>query len=139
MLQSESMELIHLLLTVSILSSTLTPTIHPTFPLRFVSYASIFPNPVVSSPNPDMVVDLISSFVGSRKPGEARLDLISFAYIPKTKNSTTHSLGLCCCHHGHSLHMRPSIIPSALYWPSQPPHQTRSGRSQDYMEERSDR
>jgi hypothetical protein len=54
---------------VSILSSTLTPTIHPTFPLRFVSYDSIFTNPAASSPDPDMVVDMISTAVGSKQPG----------------------------------------------------------------------
>ncbi|KAK8861544.1 hypothetical protein IAR55_002366 [Kwoniella newhampshirensis] len=53
---------------VSILSSTLTPTIHPTFPLRFVSFESVYTNPALSSPNPDVVVDLISSFVGAKKP-----------------------------------------------------------------------
>ncbi|ORY24398.1 ER-golgi trafficking TRAPP I complex 85 kDa subunit-domain-containing protein [Naematelia encephala] len=55
---------------VSILSSTLTPTIHPTFPLRFVSYASVFPDPSGSSLNPDMVIDLIGSYVGVREPSE---------------------------------------------------------------------
>jgi hypothetical protein len=55
---------------VSILSSTLTPTIHPTFPLRFVSYDSIFTNPATSSPDPDMVVDMISTAVGSKQPGK---------------------------------------------------------------------
>lgn len=55
---------------MSILSSTLTPSIHPTFPLRFVSYDSIFSNPALSSPNPDMVLDMIGSCIGTRKPGE---------------------------------------------------------------------
>ncbi|WVQ79020.1 hypothetical protein IAT38_001112 [Cryptococcus sp. DSM 104549] len=55
---------------VSILSSTLTPTIHPTFPLRFVSFDSVYTNPASSSPNPDVLVDLISSFVGAKKPEE---------------------------------------------------------------------
>lgn len=54
---------------VSILSSTLTPGIHPTFPLRFVSFGNIFPVPETSAPNADIVVDLISSFVGVHKPG----------------------------------------------------------------------
>lgn len=57
---------------MSILSNTLTPAIHPTFPVRFVSYDSVFTNPAASSPNPDMVVDLISSFVGQRSPGRSR-------------------------------------------------------------------
>lgn len=56
---------------MSILSSTLTPTIHPTFPLRFVSYDSIFTNPALSSPDPDMVVDMISNAVGSKQPGKS--------------------------------------------------------------------
>ncbi|WWD16547.1 hypothetical protein CI109_100974 [Kwoniella shandongensis] len=55
---------------VSILSSTLTPTIHPTFPLRFVSFESVYTNPASSSPNPDIIVDLISSFVGAKKPDD---------------------------------------------------------------------
>ncbi|WRT65667.1 uncharacterized protein IL334_002612 [Kwoniella shivajii] len=55
---------------VSILSSTLTPTIHPTFPLRFVSFESVYVNPTLSAPNPDITVDLISSFVGAKKPEE---------------------------------------------------------------------
>ncbi|RXK41319.1 hypothetical protein M231_01469 [Tremella mesenterica] len=55
---------------VSVLSSTLTPTIHPTFPLRFVNYNSVYLNPSSSGPNPDMVVDMISSLVGRRKPDE---------------------------------------------------------------------
>ncbi|EIW66611.1 hypothetical protein TREMEDRAFT_34792 [Tremella mesenterica DSM 1558] len=55
---------------VSVLSSTLTPTIHPTFPLRFVNYNSVYLNPASSGPNPDMVVDMISSLVGRRKPDE---------------------------------------------------------------------
>ncbi|WVF67170.1 hypothetical protein IAT40_001916 [Kwoniella sp. CBS 6097] len=55
---------------VSILSSTLTPTIHPTFPLRFVSYDSVYINPALSSPQPDVVVDLIGSFVGAKKPDD---------------------------------------------------------------------
>ena len=56
---------------VSILSSTLTPTIHPTFPLRFVSYSSVLPLPETSTPNADVVIDLIGSYVGTRKPGTA--------------------------------------------------------------------
>ncbi|ORX33680.1 ER-golgi trafficking TRAPP I complex 85 kDa subunit-domain-containing protein [Kockovaella imperatae] len=52
----------------SIMSSTLTPTKHPTFPLRFVSYSSIFPHPESSNPNPDIVVDMTSSLVGSKRP-----------------------------------------------------------------------
>ncbi|OCF34119.1 hypothetical protein I316_04067 [Kwoniella heveanensis BCC8398] len=55
---------------VSILSTTLTPTIHPTFPLRFVSYDSVYVNPGLSSPQPDVVVDLIGSFVGAKKPDD---------------------------------------------------------------------
>lgn len=55
---------------VSILSSTLTPTIHPSFPLRFVSFSSIFPDPAASTPQPDVVVDQLSSLVTSRKPSE---------------------------------------------------------------------
>jgi hypothetical protein len=58
---------------VSILSSTLTPTIHPTFPLRFVSYASVFTNPGQSNMNSEMVADLIGGFVGAKKPGTSRL------------------------------------------------------------------
>lgn len=58
------------LIAVSILSSTLTPGVHPTFPLRFVSYGTVFPMPETAAPNADVVVDLISSYVGSRKPGE---------------------------------------------------------------------
>jgi hypothetical protein len=57
-------------MAVSILSSTLTPGVHPTFPLRFVSYGAVFPMPETAAPNADVVVDLISSYVGSRKPGE---------------------------------------------------------------------
>ncbi|WVR03860.1 hypothetical protein IAU60_000858 [Kwoniella sp. DSM 27419] len=53
---------------VSILSTTLTPTIHPTFPLRFVPYDSVYKNPTTSSPQPDIVVDLIGGFVGAKKP-----------------------------------------------------------------------
>lgn len=55
--------------SVSVLSSTLTPTIHPTFPLRFVSFGSIFPNPALAAPFPDLVVDMIGSYVGARRPG----------------------------------------------------------------------
>lgn len=54
---------------MSILSTTLTPTVHPTFPLRFVSYASVYANPQLASPNPELVVDLIGSGVGKLKPG----------------------------------------------------------------------
>ncbi|TXT10913.1 hypothetical protein VHUM_01664 [Vanrija humicola] len=53
---------------VSILSTTLTPTVHPTFPLRFVPYASVYANPQLVSPNPELVVDLIGSGVGKLKP-----------------------------------------------------------------------
>ncbi|WVQ94767.1 hypothetical protein IAU59_001848 [Kwoniella sp. CBS 9459] len=55
---------------VSILSTTLTPTIHPTFPLRFVSYDSVYVNPAASSPQPDVVVDLIGGFVGAKRPDD---------------------------------------------------------------------
>ncbi|KAL1410386.1 hypothetical protein Q8F55_004396 [Vanrija albida] len=53
---------------VSILSTTLTPTVHPTFPLRFVSYASVYANPGLASPNPELVVDVIGSGVGKLRP-----------------------------------------------------------------------
>ncbi|WVQ74505.1 hypothetical protein IAR50_004106 [Cryptococcus sp. DSM 104548] len=55
---------------VSILNSTLTPTLHPTFPLRFVSYDSVYVNPTLSSPDPDLLVDTISSFVTAKSPDE---------------------------------------------------------------------
>ncbi|EKD03504.1 hypothetical protein A1Q2_02222 [Trichosporon asahii var. asahii CBS 8904] len=51
---------------VSILSSTLQPTVHPSFPLRFVSYPSVYQQ--LSSPNPDIIVDLIGSCVGKHSP-----------------------------------------------------------------------
>ncbi|KAL7419589.1 hypothetical protein Q5752_005501 [Cryptotrichosporon argae] len=54
---------------VSVLSSTLTPTIHPSFPLRFVSHASVCSNSTASL-DADVVVDLIGSFVGARRPEE---------------------------------------------------------------------
>lgn len=57
---------------VQIMSSTLTPTVHPTFPLRFVSYASVYAAPASASPPPDMVVDLISTCVGKHQPGGCR-------------------------------------------------------------------
>ena len=57
---------------VQIMSSTLTPTKHPTFPLRFVSYSSVFPHPESSNPNPDIVVDVTSSLVGSKRPGKPK-------------------------------------------------------------------
>ncbi|WVO13310.1 hypothetical protein L204_100923 [Cryptococcus depauperatus] len=55
---------------VSVLSSTLTPTVHPTFPLRFVAYDTVYKNPATSSPSPDVLVDIISSSVGVKKPEE---------------------------------------------------------------------
>lgn len=56
--------------TVSILSSTLTPGVHPNFPLRFVAFDSVFPNPAAAAPDSGMVVDMVSSFVGDRRPGQ---------------------------------------------------------------------
>lgn len=53
---------------VSILSTTLTPTVHPTFPVRFVSYDTVYTNPPRSAPSPDILVDIISSVVGAKKP-----------------------------------------------------------------------
>lgn len=55
--------------SVSVLSSTLTPTIHPSFPLRFVDFDTIFPNSGVGAPLPDLVIDMIGSHVGTRRPG----------------------------------------------------------------------
>lgn len=52
---------------VSILSSALQPTVHPSFPLRFVSYTSVYQQ--LASPNPDIIVDLIGSCVGKHSPG----------------------------------------------------------------------
>lgn len=43
---------------------------HPTFPLRFVSYASVYANPAQASINPDMVVDLVGSCVGKHSPDD---------------------------------------------------------------------
>ena len=57
--------------TVSILSSTLTPTVHPSFPLRFIPYSTVFPVPESDAPAPDVVVDIIGSFVGSKRPGQS--------------------------------------------------------------------
>lgn len=57
------------LTAVSILSTTLTPTVQPTFPLRFVSYASVYSNPTAAVPSPDVVMDQISSVVGRHSPG----------------------------------------------------------------------
>ncbi|KIR27984.1 hypothetical protein I309_02978 [Cryptococcus deuterogattii LA55] len=59
---------------VSILSTTLTPTVHPTFPVRFVSYDTVYTNPARSAPSPDVLVDIISSVVGARKPGKQVID-----------------------------------------------------------------
>lgn len=53
---------------VSILSTTLTPTVHPTFPVRFVSYDTVYTNPARSAPSPDVLVDIISSVVGAKEP-----------------------------------------------------------------------
>lgn len=43
---------------------------HPSFPLRFVPYASVYGSVTTASPAPDMVVDLISSCVAKHQPDE---------------------------------------------------------------------
>ncbi|TYJ59142.1 hypothetical protein B9479_000131 [Cryptococcus floricola] len=56
--------------SVSILNSTLTPTLHPTFPLRFLPWDAVYLNPALSDPDPDLLVDTISSFVAAKNPDE---------------------------------------------------------------------
>ena len=74
---------------MSILSSTLTPGVHPTFPLRFVGFGNIFPVPETSAPNSDVVVDLISSFVGVHKPGKSFESRERLLLIVQRRSSTT--------------------------------------------------
>lgn len=42
--------------------------------MRFVSYDTVYTNPARSAPSPDVLVDIISSVVGSRKPGKQVID-----------------------------------------------------------------
>nr|XP_019050343.1 hypothetical protein I302_00772 [Kwoniella bestiolae CBS 10118]OCF29273.1 hypothetical protein I302_00772 [Kwoniella bestiolae CBS 10118] len=75
---------------VSILSTTLSPTIHPTFPVRFVSFESVYTNPALSAPSPDVTVDLISSFVGAKKPDEEQHYAITRSLLLSSRPLASH-------------------------------------------------
>ncbi|WWC60272.1 uncharacterized protein I303_102840 [Kwoniella dejecticola CBS 10117] len=75
---------------VSILSTTLSPTVHPTFPVRFVSFDSAYTNPTLSAPNPDVTVDLISSFVGAKKPDEEQHYPITRSLLLSSRPVSSH-------------------------------------------------
>ncbi|OCF74953.1 hypothetical protein I204_03799 [Kwoniella mangroviensis CBS 8886] len=75
---------------VSILSTTLSPTIHPTFPVRFVSFESVYTNPALSAPGPDVTVDLISSFVGAKKPDEEQHYAITRSLLLSSRPLASH-------------------------------------------------
>ncbi|WWC87846.1 uncharacterized protein L201_002743 [Kwoniella dendrophila CBS 6074] len=75
---------------VSILSTTLSPTIHPTFPVRFVSFESVYINPALSAPTPDVTVDLISSFVGAKKTDEEQHYAITRSLLLSSRPIAAH-------------------------------------------------
>ncbi|WWC68664.1 uncharacterized protein I206_102596 [Kwoniella pini CBS 10737] len=75
---------------VSILSSTLSPTIHPTFPVRFVSFESVYTNPILSVPNPDVTVDLISGFVGAKNPDDEQHYPITRSLLLSSRPLASH-------------------------------------------------
>ncbi|BEI82101.1 hypothetical protein CcaverHIS002_0212610 [Cutaneotrichosporon cavernicola] len=75
---------------VQIMSSTLTPTVHPTFPLRFVSYSSVYGAPGNASPAPEIVVDLISSCVGKHQPDEEQHYSVTRALLLNSRPLAPH-------------------------------------------------
>jgi hypothetical protein len=78
--QSHSVTLI-----VSILSSLLTPTVHPHFAIRFVSHDSLLQAQNGGGGaipySPEVVVDVIANLVGRLDPGEPLLLDLQYVYI----------------------------------------------------------
>ncbi len=58
---------------VSILSSLLTPTVHPTYALRFTSHEALVAAQTGGRGavpySPEVVIDVVSNLVGKLKPG----------------------------------------------------------------------